>query len=403
MSSTPAHSAASTPTVSDGPSNPTSNLRSDLDVLVIGAGQAGLSLAWHLNRRSARYLVVDGAPAVGHSWRTRWDSLRLFTPAQYNGLPGTPFPGRVDTHPTKDQVADYLASYAQAHAIPVLTGTRVNRLTLLSGSFTAHTDQGPISAHQVVLATGAFHRPLTPTIDGVLDPGVPQIHSSSYRSPSHVPGGRVLVVGAGNSGLQIADELRAHTGQGERDVVVAAGTHPPVLPQRFAGRDLFWWLVKLRMMTKPADSRLARRVRARGDLVIGTDRKRLVRDGIDFRPRLVSADGRTMRFADGTSSEVDAVVWATGFTPDFTWIEADVTTERGDIRHHEGRTPLAGLWVLGQPWQCTRGSSLLGFVQHDAVHVAAQLNIPSRDGQRRPPPPRTPGPRHGLPTHQGCH
>ena len=340
-----------------------------LDVLVIGAGQAGLALAWHLDRAGSRYLLLDAAPEVGHSWRTRWDSLRLFTPAQYDALPGTPFPAAVDTHPTKDQVADYLSAYVQAHAIPVLTGTRVTRLAHGEGLFTAHTTRGVFQARQVVIATGAFHRAYIPAIEGGFGEHVHQLHSSQYRNPHQLTSrGRVLVVGAGNSGLQIAEELN-----GVHDVVVASGTQPLALPQRFAGRDLFWWLVRLGVMDKSADSVLARRVRARGDLVIGTDRKQMARDGIEFRTRLVAADGATATFADCTIAQVDAVVWATGFRPDFAWIDADVTTPEGHLRHHEGRTDIEGLWTLGQPWQRTRGSALLGFVQRDAEHIADQL------------------------------
>lgn len=341
-----------------------------LDVLVIGAGQAGLALAWYLNRAGARHLLVDAAPEIGHSWRTRWDSLRLFTPSQYDALPGTPFPAPADTHPTKDQVADYLAAYARTHDIPVRTGTRVHRLQRVDGRFVAQTNDGAaLTARQVVIATGAFHHPHIPTLDGSLDPDLPQLHSSQYRNPAQLPDrGRVLVVGAGNSGLQIAEELNA-----SHEVVVAAGSHPMAFAQRFAGRDLFWWLLKLGLMNKPADSAIARRVRARGDIVIGSDRKQLARDGVRFHGRLVRADGRTVTFADGSNAQVDAVVWATGFRPDFEWIDADVTTPDGHLRHHEGRTDLEGLWALGQPWQRTRGSALLGFVQHDAEHLAANI------------------------------
>ena len=340
-----------------------------LDVLVLGAGQAGLALAWHLNRAGARYLVVDAAPEVGHAWRTRWDSLRLFTPSQYDGLPGTPFPAPADSHPTKDEVADYLAAYAQTIEIPLQLGTPVRRLTRTAGRFVAETSTSHLIADQVVVATGAFHQPLIPSVEGDFEPGLVQLHSSAYRNPSQVSeSGRVLVVGAGNSGLQIAEELN-----GPHEVFVAAGSHPMAFPQRFAGHDLFWWLLKLGLMNKPADSRIARQVRARGDIVIGSDRKRLARDGVDFRGRLVSADGHTATFADATKVDVDAVVWATGFRPDFGWIDADVTTADGQLRHREGRTDIKGLWTLGQPWQRTRGSALLGFVHRDAEHIAHHI------------------------------
>src|SRR5919112_65632 len=168
------------------------------DVLVVGAGQAGLAMAWHLARRGLRYLLIDAAPEVGHSWRTRWDSLTLFTSARYDGLPGEDFPGAPDSYPSKDQVADYLAGYADRHAFPILTGTRVTRLVPYDGGLAAHTAQGVVYARRVVVATGAFQVPVLPNIDGSFS--VPAVHSSEYRRPTDLPQGRVLVVGGGNSG-----------------------------------------------------------------------------------------------------------------------------------------------------------------------------------------------------------
>jgi len=158
-----------------------------LDVLVIGAGQAGLSLAWHLAQQGLRYLLVDAAPDLGHSWRTRWDSLRLFSPAQYDALPGTPFPSPPDTYPTKDQVADYLESYATAHALPVLTSTKVAKLSPCEGGFVADTNQGRLTARQVVIATGAFHTPFLPAIEVSFGPHVQQLHSHDCRNPAPLP------------------------------------------------------------------------------------------------------------------------------------------------------------------------------------------------------------------------
>ena len=348
--------------------NPPVENSTPLEVLVVGAGQAGLSMAWHLARRGVRYLVIDASPEVGHSWRTRWDSLRLFTSARYDGLPGEDFPGAPDSYPTKDQVADYLTAYAGRHALPIWTDTRATRLVPYDGGLAAHTTQGILYARRVVVATGAFHVPLLPGIDGSF--AVPAVHSSAYRRPIDLPTGRVLVVGGANSGLQIAAEL-----VDSREVVLAAGTNPPAVPQRLLGQDLFWWLTRPGLMDVGINSRLAQRMRARGDLVVGNSRKALRKAGVDFRPRLVRASGRTASFADGSSIDVDCVVWATGFRPDYSWIDAPELTDGAGMPRHDGGRSLAvlGLWFLGLPWQRTRGSALVGFVQRDAAHLESAM------------------------------
>lgn len=348
-----------------------------LDVLVIGAGQAGLSMAWHLTRRGVRYLVVDAAPDIGHSWRTRWDSLKLFTSARYDGLPGEEFPGAPGSYPGKDQVAAYLNGYAHRHAFPILTDTRVTRLVPYADGLAAHTTRGVVYARRVVVATGAFHVPSLPRIDGTFS--VPTVHTAQYRRPSDLPQGRVLVVGGANSGLQIAEDLAS-----SREVVLASRTNPPAVPQRPLGRDLFWWLTRLGLMDKGPDSRLAKRMRARGDLVVGTSRKQLRDVGVDFRPRLVHASGRTATFADGSAVDVDAAVWATGFRPDYSWIDAPSIIDESGMPRHDGGRSLAvpGLWFLGLPWQRTRGSALLGFVQRDAAHLDSDMfgRVPTGGG-----------------------
>ena len=337
-----------------------------LDVLVVGAGQAGLAMGWHLARRGVCYLLIDAAPEVGNSWRTRWDSLMLFTSARYDGLPGEDFPGAPDSYPDKEQVADYLAGYAARHGFPILTGTRVTRLVPYDGRLAAHTTQGIVYARRVVVATGAFQVPLVPTINGSFS--VPTVHSSQYRRPSDLPQGRVLVVGGANSGLQIAEELaRSH------QVVLASGTNPPAVPQRLLGRDLFWWLTRLGVMDKGTDSPLVKRMRDRGDPTIGTSRKALRKAGVELRPRLLGASERIASFADGSSIDVDAVVWATGFRPDYSWIDAPAVIDGAGVPRHDGGRSLPGLWFLGLPWQRTRGSALLGFVQRDAAHLDEHL------------------------------
>jgi putative flavoprotein involved in K+ transport len=341
-----------------------------LDVAVIGAGQAGLALGHHLAKRGARFLMLDAAPAIGHSWRSRWDSLRLFSPARYDSLPGLPFPAAADTHPSKDEVADYLRDYAQHFGLPVRLNCPVTRLHRDDdGCFALSTPSGTVRARQVVIATGPFQTPRVPALATELDADLPQLHSAAYRNPGQLPvSGRVLVVGAANSGLQIAGELADRC-----QVSVAVGSKPPELPQRIAGRDLFFWLTKTRFFTVPASSRIARRLRKRGDLVIGT-RSRDLRDrGVDFRSRLTGFTGRTARFADGSTAVVDAVIWATGYRPDYSWLHVPGVVVDDQVRHHGGVTDVPGLYFLGLPWQTCRGSALLGFVGDDADRIATRI------------------------------
>ncbi|HEU4842411.1 MAG TPA: NAD(P)-binding domain-containing protein, partial [Ilumatobacteraceae bacterium] len=193
----------------------------EYDVIAIGAGQAGLALGHHLARRGADFVLLEGTSEIGHSWRSRWDSLRLFSPAEYDGLPGMPFPAPADTYPTKDEVADYLAAYATRFELPVLLDCRVQRLEHADGRYLVHTSQGTLTAHQVVVATGPFQTPATPGLASGLDPDVVQLHSSAYRNPADIPAGPVVVVGAGNSGRQIALELAT---TGVHQVTLATGT-----------------------------------------------------------------------------------------------------------------------------------------------------------------------------------
>jgi putative flavoprotein involved in K+ transport len=338
------------------------------DVVVVGGGQAGLAAAWHLRRQGRRFLVLEAAGELGHSWRTRWESLRLFTPAEYDALPGLPFPAPVGTYPGKDAVADYLHDYAAALDLPVELGVRVTRLQRTDDGFAVCTADRTYTARQVIVATGPFQTPFVPPLAAGLDASVTQLHSHAYRSPDALPGGPVLVVGGGNSGFQIAEELA-----GTRPVELSVGSSYPALPQRVLGRDLFWWLTRLRLMRVTAGSRLGRRMRTRGEFLIGSSRRGLQRAGVRFRPRLVDAGGRTVRFADGTSSEVAVVVWATGYRPDYSWIDIPGVLRDGRVTHSRGVTTIPGLYFLGLSWQHTRGSALLGFVADDAAHVVAQV------------------------------
>lgn len=343
------------------------------DVLIIGGGQAGLALGYFLKQAGVDFAIVDAGPEIGHSWRARWDSLRLFTPAQYASLPGTPFPAPADSYPGRDQVAEYLAAYADRHALSVRPNTAVTRLTRSSGRYVASTQVGErIDAERVVVATGPFSKPFTPSASADFAPEVVQLHTAQYRNPDQIPGGQVLVVGGGNSGFQIAAELAASG----RRTVLAEGRHNACVPQRPLGRDIFWWQDRLGLIRVTADSRLGQRMKDNDGTVIGSTRAGLRRRGVSLRPRLISAAGRTARFADDTTSTVDAVVWATGFTIDDTWIELpEALDDRGRLIHDRGVVATApGLFTIGRPWQHTTGSALLGFVQHDARWLAEQLS-----------------------------
>jgi putative flavoprotein involved in K+ transport len=201
---------------------------------------------------------------------------------------------------------------------------------------------------------------------------VRQLHSTEYRNPAQIDSGPVVVVGAGNSGRQIALELAA-----THEVTLAVGTEPMRLPQRMLGRDLFWWLLKLRLLGKTADSRVARRMRARGDLVIGSSLGELRDAGVHLRPRLTDADADGVTFADDGRARPGTVIWATGFRSDYSWIDIPgVVTEDGaeqGVEHDRGVTRVPGLSFIGLPWQHTRGSALLGFVKHDAEWLAEQI------------------------------
>ena len=338
-----------------------------LDAIVIGGGQAGLAMAWHLSEQNRRFLVLDAGPAVGHSWRSRWDSLMLFTPARYDSLPGMAFPAPADTYPTKDQVADYLRDYAAAFDLPVRLDSRVTGLRRSGDLFEVETDALTFRARQVVVCTGPFAVPFVPAAAAGLDDAVVQVHSSQYRNPRDVGDGPVLVVGGGNSGMQIAAELA-----GGRQVELAIGTRFRTLPQRVLGRDLFWWLTRSRLLYLSTGSRLGRRLSSQ-ETIIGTTRRRLRRAGVTLRPRLLDADGKTVRFADGSCQDVSSVVWATGFAPDHSWLQIAGVVDNGRIIHRRGVTDVPGLYFLGLAWQHTRGSALLGFVRDDAAHLADRI------------------------------
>jgi putative flavoprotein involved in K+ transport len=340
-----------------------------VDVAVIGAGQAGLAIGYFLARQGRRFVILEAANAVGAAWRERWDSLVLFTPRRYDALPGLPFPGDADGYPGRDEVIAYLEQYAVTFDLPIEFNSAVRSLRHKDGSFRIEAGGRDFVADQVVVATGPFKQPLTPAVADHLAPEVVQTHSADYRRPSDLPEGRVLVVGGGNTGFQIAKELST-----SHAVELAIGSGQTPLPQKLLGRDLFWWLTKLGLLQKSVDTRLGKRAQSRDTLIGSSARELKRRYGVAFRPRVVAASGRKIGFADGSQREFDAVIWATGYRPDHSWLDVHVFDAEGRPRHRRGVTDVPGLYFLGLSWQHTRGSALLGWVKDDAEFIANKID-----------------------------
>ena len=339
------------------------------DVVVIGGSQAGLAIGYHLAQRGLNFVILDAAPEIGHAWRSRWDSLTLFTPAQYSSLPGMAFPSPRDTYPSKDDVAAYLKAYASAFDLPVRLNAKVTSLTKPDGEYLVATADEVFTASNAVVATGPFQVPFVPPAADDVDEGVVQIHSADYLGPAQLPDGHVLVVGGGNSGFQIAEELAA-----TRKVDLAVGRRVPSLPQRLLGKDLFWWLSGVGFMKVSTDSRFGRKL-AKRDVLIGSSARRLRRSGVTLRGRLTSAVGQRALFEDGSEQDVDTIVWATGYRSDFSWIDVPGVKGASDrIVHRRGVTEAPGLFFVGLTWQHTRGSALIGFVNDDAAFIAGHID-----------------------------
>ena len=340
----------------------------DYEAVVIGAGQAGFAMGYYLARQGRRFIVLERGDSVAPAWRERWDSLTLFTPRRYSSLPGLPFPGDPDGYPTRDEVIAYLERYVETFELPIELNSSVRRLSQEDGRFVLELEGRTIAADQVVVATGPFQTPYIPKLAEELDPGVWQAHSTGYRRLVDVPEGAVLVVGGGNTGFQIAKELSS-----THKVILSVGSRQTPLPQRLAGRDLFWWLTKTHILSTTVESRLGSRLQHRDTLIGSSPRELKRRYGVELKPRAIDAAGRTARFEDGSELEVEAVIWATGYRPDYSWIDLPIFDSSGRLRHRRGVTDVPGLYFLGLTWQHTRGSALIGWVKDDAQFIAERI------------------------------
>jgi putative flavoprotein involved in K+ transport len=340
-----------------------------LDVVVIGGGQAGQAIGYHLAEQQRRFTILDAAATPAAAWRERWDSLKLFTPVRFNSLPGFPFPGDPDTYPGRDAVVAYLDEYERRFKLPVERNSRVRAVEPdARGGYRVQLADRTYETDQVVIATGSFQQPRIPPVAADLDPAIVQLHSVQYRSPSQMPAGPVLIVGGGNTGYQIAQELSR-----DHDVHLSIGSRQTPLPQRIVGRDVFTYLQAARLMRVTVSSRVGQRMQYRETLIGSSPRAARRRHGIHLHGRTERVEGREVIFADGARVQPNAVIWATGFALDHSLVKAPVFDDAGRVLHRRGVTSAPGLYFLGLPWQHTRGSALLGWVKDDAAFIAERV------------------------------
>lgn len=343
-------------------------------VIIIGAGQAGLTMAYLLQSAGVEYLLIGRESRIGDTWRQRYDSLRLFTPRWMNCLPDQSVePGRdPNGYPGKDEIADDLETYAQQHQLNIQLETRVLSLLSSSDAYDLETSQGNFSASSIVVATGPFQNPAIPNFATALSANVNQIHTADYRNPQQLKDGPVLIVGCGNSGAQIAVELaECHDGE----VHLSAGDTINFVPQNILGKSIFWWFKYLGVYKANINTFLGRRLSQRGDPVIGKELQACLRSGkVQLHPRSIAAVGDRVRFEDGSEIPVSNIIWATGFVPGCEWLQVPgVLTEEGRPLHRRGITKAPGIYFLGLPWQYNRASALIGGVATDARHILAQV------------------------------
>jgi putative flavoprotein involved in K+ transport len=338
--------------------------------IVVGGGQSGLAAAHYLSQAGDDFLILDAGARSGDTWRNRWDSLRLFTPAKFSCLPGMNFPGDDFSFPSKDEAAGYLDGYARELNPPVRHNVRVDSLVRAEDGFLVSAGADRFFSSRVIVATGSYHLPFIPSFASQLDPRVVQLHSSAYRNARQLPEGPVLVVGAGNSGAEVAIEL-ARSGRrvwlSGRDV----GRIPADVLGGILGGKPYWWLIS-RVLS--IDTPIGRKVRSesssRGTPLIGTKRKDIADAGVTRVGRMSGASGGRPVLDDGPVLDVSAIVWATGFRPDYSWIKLPIHDERGYPRHERGAAAgVAGLYFVGLPFQTSLSSSLLGGVGADACFI----------------------------------
>ncbi len=363
--------------------------------IVIGGGQAGLSVGYYLARQGRRFVILDASPRVGDAWRHRWDSLRLFTPAVFDGLAGMKFPARPFSFPTKDEMADYLEAYAHRFQLPIRSGVRVDRLTRSGSRYLIEAGARRFEAAHVIVAMSSYQSPRVPAFARDLHPEILQMHSSEYRSLRQLRPGPVLLVGAGNSGAEIALELaREHP-----TLVSGRDTgHVPFridgLPARLGLMRLLFRVVFHRLLTvnTPVGRRLREKVFAQGAPLIRVKPKQLDAAGVQRVPRMARVVDGLPVLEDGRVLDVANVIWCTGFGNGLSWIELPIFEANGEPRHQSGiATGEPGLYFAGLHFLHSFSSTMIHGVDRDAKRIADTIERrtkaadPERDTMTSPP------------------
>ncbi|WP_428909986.1 flavin-containing monooxygenase [Niallia sp. Krafla_26] len=340
------------------------------DVIIIGAGQAGLSMGYYLKKTNVSFLILDQANEIGETWRNRYDSLTLFTPRTYSSLPGLKMEGDPNGYPTKDEVAQYLEQYGNMFSLPIQLKTTVTRLSQTDNGFHVMTDNGEFIAKKVVVATGPFQHPSLPPFSKELSNQVYQVHSSQYKNPNQLNEGSVLVVGGGNSGAQIAVEVSK-----KRDTYFSVSHKMKFLPQDVGSKSIFWYFDKLGVYRANVHSTVGQFLKKQHDPIFGFQLKSQLKSGrITLKPRTTSFLDDRFIFDDGSEVKVNNVIWATGFQSDYRWIDIpSFMIENGFPHHERGITRIDGLYFLGLAWQSSRESALIQGVGADARYLLQDM------------------------------
>ncbi|HEX3268402.1 MAG TPA: FAD-dependent oxidoreductase [Gaiellaceae bacterium] len=347
----------------------------EFETIVIGGGQAGLSVGYYLKKQGRSFVILDANERIGGSWRTRtWNSLRLFTPARYDGLPGWPFPAPGWSYPTARETADYLEAYAARFDLPVRLRTSVDRLTEAGGRYLIESGERRFAADRVVVATGFYGKPSVPDFASELDPRIVQMHSSDYKDPSQLRPGGVLLVGAGNSGADIAMEVsRSHE-------TLLSGRDKGQVPVRIESplRRLFvpvLWFVASHVLT--IKTPLGRKVRPHV-LAGGAPRIRVKTDdlrgaGVESVAKTAGVKDGLPVLEDGRVLDVANVIWCTGFEQDFDWIDVPVFDANLEPAHKGGVTSEPGLYFVGLDFLYSFASENVGGVKRDAKRIVKHI------------------------------